>query len=779
MSIGLISTFAGSVSPPPSRDLAPVWYPPQFPLQGRLPSRPEQVWDNVYRRTEAERDYHDSTSKAAGRRGMPPCCKVLHVTLCFDGTGNNLNHDLYMAKTKKPTNIGRIFRASIGTGYTGGTSFTPGAERLTDVPGTGEGQYFKYYMPGVGTPFPEVGDLDYSTPGLAMAAFGQERINWGLLMIIDALRLSLGLPRLDNAQLYAAVQSMGTTVEMRGNANRAIEIQKQLQVIAKPLRIALEPPRPGKQKLLGIKLYVYGFSRGAASARAFVNWLGGLLSFADSMPSLHLNDLSLPVSIEYLGLLDTVASVGIANASQITTGHMSWADGTQQLPDNGLVKRCLQIVASHEQRLCFPLDSIRRENGKYPANSVEVLHPGMHSNQGGGYPPGEQGKGYSLDPEIGDGLLLSQIALNDLYADAFAHGAPLKVPRSTLPFELNRESWRAMEDDVAQHFEASPTLINRFNAWRQVTLNLATAPELSIEQVELYRPLQSDQTIEQALRTQMAWITAWRIDRYAFLSLQEQDFFKWANDDHAQEKPRQAAEADRDARQALVETQRRVQLVRARTGSAPAVPLPPGVQDFDPDMARTQLHEAAQEFGVEYRHGLQRNVAIWVVEQLMDVKVKGAVQLEYKRLKADGQALVSRLFPAPSAQRNHMSETLRGNVDESRNASEPEGLLRALFDDQVHDSRAWFLYWFCLNYLKKGQREITGSYFRDRMVFFGEVHSRMLVVYDQHGQPLAATDSSLRTGEPGVAPMDAEQLAQAQKNTEALFKSGEVSDATV
>ncbi|NYS42959.1 hypothetical protein F2S88_29740 [Pseudomonas syringae pv. actinidiae] len=62
---------------------------------------------------------------------------------------------------------------------------------MTDAAGTGYGQYFKYYMPGVGTPFAEVGDLDYSTVGLAGAWFGEERINWGLLMLVDALRRTL------------------------------------------------------------------------------------------------------------------------------------------------------------------------------------------------------------------------------------------------------------------------------------------------------------------------------------------------------------------------------------------------------------------------------------------------------------------------------------------------------------------------------------------------------------------------------------------------------------
>jgi hypothetical protein len=49
------------------------------------------------------------------------------------------------------------------------------------------GKYFKFYIPGVGTPFPEVNDPDYSTMGLVGATKGEERINWALLRIIDVL----------------------------------------------------------------------------------------------------------------------------------------------------------------------------------------------------------------------------------------------------------------------------------------------------------------------------------------------------------------------------------------------------------------------------------------------------------------------------------------------------------------------------------------------------------------------------------------------------------------
>ncbi len=137
--------------------------------------------------------------------------------------------------------------------------------------------------------------------------------------------------------------------------------------------------------------------------------------------------------MEFLGLLDTVASVGVAHVVPVADGHMSWADGTMELPDDetygGLIKKCVHLVSGHEQRLCFPLDSVRRANGKYPPCATEVVYPGMHSDIGGGYPPGDQGKANGKD----DALLLSQIPLNDIYTAAFSAGAPLKVPQDTLP----------------------------------------------------------------------------------------------------------------------------------------------------------------------------------------------------------------------------------------------------------------------------------------------------------------------------------------------------------
>ncbi|MDF3934972.1 T6SS phospholipase effector Tle1-like catalytic domain-containing protein [Pseudomonas citronellolis] len=717
------------------KSLAKVSLPSQFPVKGRLPKQPHLVALNLECQRDLETAYHNSLCLAAGRRVVPPCCKTLRISLFFDGTGNNLNDDLFRSDTPHPTNIARLFRASIGAGYAGGTTLSKGADSLLDADGVGTGEYYKYYMPGVGTPFPEVGDLDYSTPGLAMARYGEERINWGLMMIIDALKRSLQQGKL--TRVGEAVKAMGTLVDVGGAANRRREFERQLRLLGGPLRLALEQPSPGHPKLMGLKLYVYGFSRGAAAARAFVKWLTELLVQPEPgqtlEPYLAVGDFKLPVSIEYLGLLDTVASVGVAHAVPQFDGHMSWASGTQELSSEDthpeLIKRCLHIVAAHEQRLCFPLDSIRRSDGQYPRNCVEVVYPGMHSDQGGGYTPGVQGKAISPDESLRDVFLLSQIALNDMYADAFVYGAPFKVPIAVLPKELQQERWRGMEDSVLMGFAADPGLVSRFNAWRELTLGLSNASQpLPSDQVHRYTPVEGSAPLEEVLRDQMGWITAWRIDRYAFDTLKQCAFYKEAPDRDSAKAIRDASKARRDEDQQQVEERRRTAEAEARIQrSEEAPPQEPGVHDFDPEMDQTQLREAAREFGDDYRN-VRREPSSWTEWVLHSVPMQAVYlingddeRVEYQHMKTLGQERVRLLFPPPRGKQNFLSETERGEVDESLNAEQPSGLVRALFDDQVHDSRAWFLHWAL-----KGTREPWNSYFRERMVYFGSESNKEL-----------------------------------------------------
>ncbi|EPR4906155.1 TPA: DUF2235 domain-containing protein, partial [Klebsiella pneumoniae] len=239
-----------------------AWVPPPFPPQGRLPGRALQVGQNCHQQNSDERRYHQELCLAAGRRVEPPCCKTLHISLFFDGTGNNLNHDFFIANPKHPTNIARLFRATIGDGTAGGVTDTKKMP-LDGVKDSG-GKYFKFYIPGVGTPFPEVNDPDYSTMGLVGAVKGEERINWALLRIIDVLmRLSKDKEnnsiKLSEGASRESLKKMGTSwnrLWFGGSHNRYEEFTRLLNDLASDLKPLIIQPEPGKPKLTGIKLYV-------------------------------------------------------------------------------------------------------------------------------------------------------------------------------------------------------------------------------------------------------------------------------------------------------------------------------------------------------------------------------------------------------------------------------------------------------------------------------------------------------------------------------------------
>ncbi len=702
-----------------------VWYPPFFPKQGRLPTDTAAVGQNCKQQDSHELAYRNELCQAAGKLVEPPCCKTLHISLFFDGTGNNLNNDLYISKPAHPTNIARLFRATIGQGYAGGVQGH--SEELVDLAGTSGNKYYKYYIPGVGTPFPEVSDLDYSTPGLAFATYGEERVNWGLLRIIDALRRTSGLAEISDAECNAVVKTMTSRLEDLGAAGpykRKIEFNRLLNApdLAPKLKQAIMQPEPGKPKLLGIKLYVYGFSRGAASARAFVNWLSELLPGAGKKagkPELCLvsGGVKIPLSIEFLGLLDTVASVGIANIAPFAEGHMGWADDSMELPDNGLIKKCTHLVSSHEQRLCFPLDSICRSDGTYPGYATEVVYPGMHSDIGGGYPPGDQGKAVGGD----DGDLLSQIVLHDIFASAFTAGAPFKVPNQALPVNLAKDIWRSMPLDLGNEFYISASLISRFNAWRELTLNLPPdSTEASIDAVQ-FNPIRAGLNVITALENQIGWITTWRIGRYTNGAYQSQGFYKdsAANGGNKDSDPATfvMSEAARAEEQKRVDVERQRLIASRKRGEY--IPFPPGPKNFDPAIAQVQLRQAAEEFNADYHSKPRPVTGNWkytVAQQLSNVMYafsENESAVEYDRIKSSGESKFSKLFPKNSSEN---SAQLAGS------------LVRALFDEQVHDSRAWFMQ------ATFGEREPWGSYFLYRMIYFGELMSKNVSFIAKYGR---------------------------------------------
>ncbi|HBW1510488.1 TPA: DUF2235 domain-containing protein, partial [Klebsiella quasipneumoniae] len=365
------------------------------------------------------------------------------------------------------------------------------------------------------------------------------------------------------------------------------------------------------------------------------------------------------------------------------------------------------LVSGHEQRLCFPLDSVRRANGKYPPCATEVVYPGMHSDIGGGYPPGDQGKANGEN----DSLLLSQVVLNDLYSASFQAGAPLKVPVDTLPVDLKKDAWRAMHPDLIKQFDTDIPLVNRFNAWRELTLGQTTPKTFDPEAASHYEPPAAGGSLETVIAEQMAWITAWRIDRYARGSMLKTPFYQRAKNTEALPAARKAAEDIRDKEQEKVLRARQDQIANQPPDRMDELVLQPGVKDFDPKMDQTQLFDAAKEFGKDYHDGyripdnLAQLVLDTVLQPVIFVLNTDDEAQEYRRMKRDGEARVAVLFP---------------DAGEASNAEQPAGLVRALFDDQVHDSRAWFMY------AVLGTREMWTGYFRYRMIYFSERCSKPL-----------------------------------------------------
>lgn len=382
--------------------------------------------------------------KAAGSSNDPPpssCQQTLTLSFFFDGTGNNFDADI---GTWEHSNVARLYRAHK-------RDYEP------------EGRY-RFYLPGIGTYFKdrEVNDPGGTLTGRSFGALGQARLDWAFARLKETIHV-------------AERQAQNPT-----------------------------------NKICWIKVSAFGFSRGAALARAFARDLQKLCSEdSSSSTGWRLRAGGYPIEIVFLGLWDTVASAGLppsANnfsqrnryakalgaalsvasipvigvgpaAAQMmqtpelkrlafgepgadpapgsSSGHSLWAE--QGMAIGGMVKRCVHMIAGHELRNSFASDSVlyerRPDDFDLPANTVEFVYPGVHSDVGGGYRPGECG----CRPE--KGAQLSLIALRAMHEFAIQADVPL-VPLSGLTqiekedFALDAEGTKqyALTLDLWQHY---------------------------------------------------------------------------------------------------------------------------------------------------------------------------------------------------------------------------------------------------------------------------------------------------------------------------------------
>ncbi|MBN9411489.1 MAG: DUF2235 domain-containing protein [Burkholderiales bacterium] len=361
----------------------------------------------------------------------PNCDVPLYIGVFFDGTNNNRERD---EPERSHSNVARLFNAHLAV-----DAPTDSMRR--------QGHY-RIYVPGVGTRFDAGEEWRESMEGKSMGKGAQARILFAVLEVVNAVHKAFtsDQPLLQPAQVTAKLRDYVRRVEEgidNIHADNRVERESRKawmqrlndELFQALVRARRDRPRPDFPV---IRVNVFGFSRGAAQARAFCYWLNDLLSQGALA--------GLPLQIGFVGLFDCVASVGLSDSVsrsvvglRFIDGHFGWAkEILGELP--AIARRTVHMVAGHEQRLNFPLT---RVNGQ---NVTEIVFPGVHSDVGGGYTLGSQGRGVSEDE------LLSQIPLALMLRQARREDVPLM-------------EWHYMGKDLRQDFALSPRLVERWNAY--------------------------------------------------------------------------------------------------------------------------------------------------------------------------------------------------------------------------------------------------------------------------------------------------------------------------
>lgn len=352
------------------------------------------------------------------------CQGQVYVGLFFDGTGNNEKW-VQDGETKtqrarnKHSNVARLRDAHINEPTNG---------------------FFAYYMQGVGTPYREIGDTTSTLTdigGNGFAYMGADRINWGIVSLFNAVHIYLtGDPLIQQSEQKELVNLMSAEM-LRGMPIISSEGATRWSMLTGLEETLAGVVKNHQRKVKQINVSIFGFSRGAAQARACAHWLHQIFESENGAFELA----GVPIRIGFMGIFDTVAAVGVGDVTPVTFGHMAWADGTQSV--HPAVEDCAHFVALHEQRASFPLESATGRGN--------VGYPGMHSDVGGGYWPGEQGKSM---PVWGTSPHLSQIPLMDMHFAALKGGVPM----------LTIEEIKA-QPLLANSFSTDPKLLTVYNDW--------------------------------------------------------------------------------------------------------------------------------------------------------------------------------------------------------------------------------------------------------------------------------------------------------------------------
>lgn len=550
------------------------------------------------------------------------CLQTVWLSLFFDGTGNNHDADV---GTQEHSNVARMFRAHPQDNSKAGI--------------------YARYIPGLGTYFPQIGDPGGTLTGQGFGARGQDRLDWTFTQLAELLK-----PHQARAH---------------NPSNRIVEVN----------------------------IAVFGFSRGATLARAFVRDLYAKHTLRHN-GRWCLSNGQHPLRVRFMGLWDTVASVGLPMSTNNTPaaysagleslafvmstrgyngtgttdlafgapgadpapgkidGHGDWAD---DLAIHPTVEQAVHFIAAHEVRNSFPVDSVCRGHIK-PTNCKEMVYPGVHSDVGGGYRPGEGGRSGVPREQ------LSLVPLRAMYDEALACGVPL----------LPELAWEQRNRD---DFDTASILRDRYNHYMS-TAGWGGKP------------------LGEMMNTHMALYHAWRFrsirrkqqgdtTETQRIGAQEQQF-KASNaslEKELKEARRQEAEASRRLGYAQ---QRRSYFVQSQYGNAR---IREALKPYDDEVAQAQAeHTRARDALLRVQARQDTAPAVG--------KLQGNLAIYDEQLLEDAQALHDICTRTP-ARRQQLRPHYRGLLVAYENEFiHGRGLtdqkIIDFFDHHVHDSLAGF-----------------------------------------------------------------------------------------
>jgi len=142
------------------------------------------------------------------------------------------------------------------------------------------------------------------------------------------------------------------------------------------------PQADSKKNTLALTFDVFGFSRGAATARHFVNMVNSLDPSVTNILTEVAHEKGYEISkipeVRFLGLYDTVASIWRLGTFWEDPHDTGDTNGLKVALGKDAAKTVFQLTAKHECRYNFPLSSV---SGNY----FELELPGAHSDIGGSY----------------------------------------------------------------------------------------------------------------------------------------------------------------------------------------------------------------------------------------------------------------------------------------------------------------------------------------------------------------------------------------------------------